>query len=113
MSHIVTDHEIFSGLPTKKIMQGLYENVRAEASMLGLQAKPAVYVLANDNYPDMDLMKRHYIGPGDVWSASDFSEVKHGKGQLVLSTMRILENLSADPVADKIMFNLLNYVTKK
>jgi hypothetical protein len=111
MSHVVADHPIFNGLPSNKAMQGVYENVRARISMINLNTKPIVTVVANDNFPDMTLMKRHYKGTGDVWSGSDLSEVKHGKGTLLLSTMRIVPNLGNDPVADKLLLNLLGYIT--
>ncbi len=112
MSHVVARHPVFTGLPNNKAMQGVYENVRAKISMINLNTKPIVTVVANDNFPEMTLMKRHYQGTGDVWSGSDLSEVKHGKGSLLLSTMRIVPNLGNDPVADKLLMNLLNYITK-
>jgi len=111
MSHVVSNHAIFKGLPSNKSMQGVYENVRAKISMVELTAKPIVTVIANDNFPDMTLMKRHYQGTGDVWSGSDLSEVKHGKGSLLLSTMQIVPNLGKDPVADKLLLNLLSFMT--
>jgi len=111
MSHVVAEHPIFNALPSKQTMQGIYENVRAKISMVELESKPIVTVVANDNFPDMTLMKRHYKGTGDVWSGSDLSEVKHGKGTLLLSTMRIVPNLGDDPVADTLLLNLLSYIT--
>lgn len=112
MSHVVADHPVFAGLPVKQAMQGVYENVRPKMSMINLAAKPIVTLVANDNFPDLTLMNRHYIGTGDVWVGSDLSEVQHGKGKLILSTMRIVPKLGKDPVADKIMLNLLSYATK-
>jgi len=115
MSHVVAEHPIFNGLPSKQAMQGVYENIRPKISMVDLSTKtntkPIVTVVANDNFPEMTLMKRHYKGTGDVWSGSDLSEVKHGKGKLLLSTMRIVPNLGNDPVADKLLMNLLRYIT--
>jgi len=113
MSHIAADHPVFKGLPSKQAMQGIYENVRPKISMIGLNAKPIVTLVANDNFPDMTLMNRHYKGTGDVWVGSDLSELKHGKGKLLLSTMQIVPNLNKDPVADRLLVNLLNYLTEK
>lgn len=112
MSHVVADHPIFAGLPVNQAMQGIYENVRPKISMIGLSAKPIVTLVGNDNFPDMTLMNRHYIGTGDVWVGSDLSQETFGKGKLILSTMQIVANLGNDPVADKIMLNLLSYATK-
>jgi len=113
MSHIAPNHPVFKGLPSKQAMHGIYENVRAKISMVGLDAKPIITLIANDNFPDMTLMKRHYKGTGDVWVGSDLSEVKHGKGKLLLSTMQIVPHLNKDPVADKLLGNILSYLTKK
>tara|TARA_B100000767_G_C19395676_1_gene381718 strand:- start:222 stop:596 length:375 start_codon:yes stop_codon:yes gene_type:complete len=114
MSHVVAAHPIFNGLPSKQSMQGVYENVRASITMVNLatNTQPIVTVVANDNFPDMTLMKRHYQGTGDVWSGSDLSEVKHGKGNMLLSTMKIVPNLGKDPVADKLLINLLSFITQ-
>jgi hypothetical protein len=114
MSHVVAAHPIFNGLPSKQSMQGVYENVRASMTMVNLatNTQPIVTVVANDNFPDMTLMKRHYQGTGDVWSGSDLSEVKHGKGNMLLSTMKIVPNLGKDPVADKLLINLLSFITQ-
>ena len=54
-------------------------------------------------------MKRNYIGSGDVWSGSDLSIVNHNDGKMLLSTLKLYENIGDDPVADKILFNIINY----
>ena len=41
----------------------------------------------------------------------DLGVVSHGRGRYVLSSMRIVENLGKDPVADKILFNLIEWTT--
>ncbi len=111
MSHIAHDHPIFNGLPSKQAMHGIYENIRPKISMVDLDAKSIITLIANDNFPDMTLMNRHYKGTGDVWVGSDLSEVKHGKGKLLLSTMQIVPNLNKDPVADKLLWNILSYLS--
>ena len=35
-----------------------------------------------------------------------------GKGRCVLSQLRLVENLDKDPVADKILFNLIKWITE-
>ncbi len=35
----------------------------------------------------------------------------HGKGSYVLSTMNILNNVSRHPAADRLLINLVNYLT--
>ena len=35
-----------------------------------------------------------------------------GKGKMLLSTLRIIEFLGKDPVADKILYNMINFASK-
>jgi hypothetical protein len=62
-----------------------------------------------DWFPDYDLDRRHYYGPGDVWWGSDMAVAPVGKGQCILSQFRLIDNLGTDPVADKILFNLIQW----
>ncbi|QBY04221.1 hypothetical protein E2K93_07395 [Thalassotalea sp. HSM 43] len=112
MSHIVEDHPMFEGLPVKQAMHGVYEHVRAKMSMVDLEQKALVTVVANDNFPDMTLMNRHYKGTGDVWLGSDVSEITLGQGKIILSTLQTVPNLGKDPVADIIVRNMLAYIGK-
>ena len=113
MTHVVPrDHPIFAGLPTGKGMYGLYENVRAQFSVIDLAGENLVKLVANDNFPDMTLSKRHYIGSGDVWMGSDLIRTPHGKGTIWLNTMRLVPNLGKDPVADMILLNLLQHLNQ-
>jgi len=112
MTHVVPkDHPLFAGLPTGKAMYGPYENVRATFSVIDMEGENVVKLVANDNFPDMTLSKRHYIGTGDVWMGSDLIRTSHGKGTIWLNTMRLVPNLGKDPVADMILLNLLEYVS--
>jgi len=112
MTHVVPrDHPIFEGLPTGRAMYGLYENVRPGFSVIDMAGKNIVKLVANDNFPDMTLSKRHYIGSGDVWLGSDLIKTSLGKGTIWLNTMKLVPNLGKDPVADIILLNLLGYVS--
>lgn len=110
-SHVVTKHPIFKDLPTEQIMHGVYENVHPELSMVKQKGNNIAGMIGYDHFPNMDIMIRHYNGTGDVWWASDVLETDLGKGTIILSTLKILENLDKDPVADKILLNLIDYST--
>lgn len=113
MTHVVPlDHPVFTGLPTGKAMYGIYENVRPQFSVIDLPGENIVKLVANDNFPDMTLSKRHYIGSGDVWMGSDLLRTSHGKGTIWLNTMRLVPNLGKDPVADMILLNLLQHLNQ-
>ena len=57
-------------------------------------------------------MRRHYNGTGEVWWAADVLEAKIGEGKMLLSTMLIIENLGKDPVADKLLLNMIEFASK-
>ncbi|NQZ78278.1 MAG: hypothetical protein HRT61_19550, partial [Ekhidna sp.] len=109
-NHIVTDHPIFSGLPTGGLMSGVYENVCAVKSIVRPErGQYLAGVITYDQNQDMDIMKRHYNGIGDVTWAADVLLVEEGKGAMLFSTMQLLDNLGKDPVADLILKNMISY----
>ena len=111
-SHIVSDHPIFNGLPTKSIMHGVYENIHPDVSMSKIKGNYIAGLIGYDHFPNNEIMRRHYNGTGDVWWAADVLETSFGKGKMLLSTLRIIEFLDKDPVADKILYNIINYTTE-
>ena len=112
-SHIVTKHPIFKGLPTEMIMHGVYENVHPDVAMAKQKGDYIAGLIGYDHFPNKDNMLRHYIGPGEVWWAADVLETPFGKGKMLLSTLRIVEFLDKDPVAEKLLYNIINYVSKQ
>ncbi len=109
ISHLVHDHPIFEGLPVKGMMGPVYENVWARHTLLDVDAEPIVGAIGFDFAPDFELSKRHYYGPGDTWWGSDLAVVPVEQGRCVLSQLRLVENLGKDPVADKILYNLIKW----
>jgi hypothetical protein len=57
-------------------------------------------------------MRRHFNGPGEVWWAADVLETQFGEGKMLLSTLRIIEFLDTDPVAEKLLYNIIDYISK-
>jgi hypothetical protein len=112
-SHIVTEHPVFDGLPTNVIMHGVYENVHPVVSMCKQEGTYIAGMIGYDHFPNNDIMLRHYNGPGEVWWAADVLEANIGNGQLLMSTLRIIDFLGKDPVAEKILFNMMNYAASK
>jgi hypothetical protein len=112
ISHIVNDHPVFAGLPVNCMMGPVYENVWAEHTLLDVEGETIAGAIGFDFAPDFELSRRHYYGPGDTWWGSDMAVAPLGKGRCILSQLRLVENLSSDPVADKILFNLINWVTE-
>lgn len=108
-SHIVTEHPIFDGLPTNMIMSGVYENVHPVEAMCKQEGTYIAGMIGYDHFPNNDIMVRHYNGPGEVWWAADVLEANIGEGQMLMSTLRIIDFLEKDPVAEKLLFNMMNY----
>ena len=111
ISHLVNDHPFFDGLPVNGMMGPVYENVWAQHTLLDVSGETIVGAIGFDFSPDFELSKRHYYGPGDTWWGSDVAIVPVGGGRCILSQLRLVENLGRDPVADKILFNIINWTT--
>ncbi len=110
--HIVKDHPVFAGLPVNCMMDAIYENVWAQNTLLDVGGETIVAAIGYDWFPDYDLSKRHYYGPGDTWWGADLAIVPLGKGRCIVSQLRLVENLGRDPVADKILFNLIKLASR-
>ena len=110
--HMVKEHPVFEGLPANVIMSGVYENLNPSESMVRQEGEYICGVVTYDHFEDIDKMKRHYAGPGDVWWAADVLLAPMGKGKMLLSTLKLIENLGRDPVADKVLFNMIKFAVK-
>lgn len=108
--HMVHDHPVFNGLPKHVPMIGIYENIAPTRSFKRQHGEIMVSAVAFDPFPDKHNLKRNYLGPGEVWWASDLVGVKHGKGTIILSTLNLLPHIHSDPVAQRVLFNLIRYV---
>ena len=111
-SHIVTEHPVFDDLPTNQIMHGVYENVHPITSMSKQEGLYIAGMIGYDHFPNKDIMLRNYNGTGEVWWSADVLEASLGNGKMLLSTLQIIENLGKDPVADKLLLNMISFSTK-
>ena len=55
--------------------------------------------------------KLHYSGPGASWWGADVADLRFGKGRCLISQMHVLQNLGDDPVADKLLNNMIEYIS--
>jgi len=107
--HLVHDHPIFKGLPVNTMMRDLYQNVWARQTLKGLGGEAVVASIGFDWFSHDH--KMHYSGPGESWWGTDVGVVPYGQGRCVVSQLRIIQNLGKDPVADKILYNLIEFAT--
>ncbi len=108
--HMAHDHPVFKGLPVKQPLTGIYENLAPRESFVSLEGDMMVNTVAFDRFENQDDRKRNYVGPGAAWWASDLVGISHGKGKMMLSTLNLLNNLDRDPVAEKLLFNMIDYL---
>ncbi len=107
--HINSKHKFFKNLPVNVNLSGIYENIAPSISLRNFKGDNIVQTIAFDRIPDGNILKRNYIGSGEVWSGSDLSIVKHEKGKMVLSTLKLIENIGFDPVSEIILLNMIDY----
>ena len=112
--HLVHDHPILAGLPTDQMMREVYENVWAMKGLRSVKPEGGGEVQTIVGSIGFDWFSRehkmHYSGPGDSWWGADVMEMEMGEGKWIVSQLRIVENLGEDPVADRILGNLIRYV---
>jgi len=109
--HLILEHPLMDGLPVNCMMGPVYENVWAKSTLLDIDGETVVGSIGYDWFPDYDRSRRHYHGPGDTWWGSDLSVIPLGKGRCIISTLRIIQNLNEDPVADILFYNMMDYAT--
>ncbi len=112
VSHVVTDHPVFEGLPSKCMMGQLYENVWSPHTLRGLEGELIVGSVSHGWHQDEE-DRQNYLGPSPAWWGMDLGVVPSGEGRYVLSGLRIVENLGRDPVADRLLFNMIRWTTKR
>ena len=76
-----------------------------------MEEKPIVASIAFDWFSKGH--KMGYKGPGPSWWGADMTIVPMEKGKYLLSQFQLLENLGKDPVADKMLFNIIRFITFK
>ena len=52
-----------------------------------------------------------YRGPGPVIYGADLIDWPCGQGRVVLSTLRLIDNLGQDPVADMLLTNIVDWAS--
>ena len=91
-------HAIFAGLPTGLLDWGLYRNIAPHGG----------YCFKGFDEPDEAVCGA--LQTCFKYNSGLYLSIhKHGKGRIVLSCLDIIPNLGKDPVADRLLRNLLNY----
>ena len=91
-------------------MLGPYENISPKQSMLRPEGEQIISTVAFDRFPGQDDSRKNYNGPGEAWWGCDMIAVDHGKGRMLMTTLEMDQHLAKDPVADKLLINMVNYI---
>ncbi len=112
VSHVVRDHPIFAGLESNKMMGDLYENIWAPFTMVDVAGEPIVSSVTYGFYGGDKHEQQSYMGPEPAFHGMDMGVVPYGEGCYLLSALRITHYLGEDPVADKVLFNLIRWAVQ-
>ncbi len=107
MYHYVKLHPVFEGLPSRGLMRQQYRAVIA----------PKTFIETSDEdicgtFDTGPIAAGHYMMGETKWWGSDILVRRYGSGRIVLTHMRILENLGEDPVANRLFVNMLRHFSR-
>ncbi len=108
-SHVVRDHPVYDGLPVNCLMGQVYRNVVARRSLALPETNWIAGTVTYDWYAGLK-HKQNYLGVSGAHHGADLAHLPHGSGRFVLSTHRLTANLGQDPVADRILANLVRWL---
>lgn len=105
-SHVVKNHPFYDGLPSNCLMGQEYQNISSQWSIVEPKTDWICGNITYDWYAGLK-HKQNYIGVTDAFHGADLTQITHGNGKYILCTHRIVENLGTDPVADRLLSNML------
>jgi hypothetical protein len=129
-AHVIQEHAVSRGLPADKAMDRDYVNVYPHVSIIQIAVgDPTVPVVGMDLWswlgqdaarapvstlglgwrPGSFTDDRDYRGPGPIIYGVDLIDWPCEAGQVVLSTLRLIDNLGRDPVADVLLSNIMDW----
>ena len=108
-SHVVPEHPCFAGLPGGGLMEQEYQNVLPQWCIV---APESPWIGGNITYGwyREQKHKQNFLGVSAAFSGAELTELAHGTGRYVVCQYRITEHLGRDPVADRLLANLLRWV---
>jgi len=104
VGHYARKHPAFDGLPIEGFMNAVWQNVAARRTLTNLPGPCIAGSVSWDSYHD-------YRAETKCWHGIDLGTLRHGEGTMILSTLNILPHLGKDPVADRMLRNLIAFAT--
>ncbi len=112
-SHIIRRHPVARGLPADCIMGRDYENVYPRASMVNLPEGEHIVTTIGCEWFAGEKHRQDYRGVKGPVIHRDLTLMPYKKGRALLSTLRLIDNLGSDPVADRLLLNIINWLSQK
>ena len=94
------------------MMGDLYENIWSPFTMVDVAGEQIVSSVTYGFYGGDKHEQQSYMGPEPAFYGMDMGVVSYGEGSYLLSALRITPYLGEDPVADKILFNLIRWAVQ-
>ena len=112
--HIAKSHAIFAGLPQDQMMDEPYHEIAPVESFYQLTAEelPSQSITWFRPEDEDKAKKRTFLGGEDVWYGSNLAVKQHGAGHIILSTLILRSKVSADPVAARVLCNMVAYASE-
>ena len=89
-----------------------YQEVAPVESLYELEASEALSHSITWYRPEViatKLKKRTYLGGEELWHGTNLAVKVHGQGRIILSTLILRSKVSSDPVASRILSNMVHY----
>lgn len=101
-NHYARKHPIFEGAEVAGFMDWPWQNVAPRKTLVNLDVPSIAGTVSWESYHD-------YRAETKVWHGVDVGVLAHGRGKMILSMLEIVPHLGADPLADRLMRNLMAF----
>lgn len=102
--HYLRDHPLFEGMAVNRLMGPEYASVVPRMAFVDTDGDPIAGCISMNG----DI----WVKPNAFWWGATVLERPHGRGRLLLSQMRITDGVAAsEPIAQRLLTNVLRYVT--
>ena len=110
--HVVTDHPCFDGLPAGGLMEHEYGNVLPQWCIVAPKSRWIGGNITSGWYRGQK-HKQSFQGLSPAFDGAELTELAHGSGRFVICQYQIAPHLGTDPVADRLLANLLRWMSQE
>lgn len=106
--HYVKLHPVFDKLPARCLMGQPYCNVIPSKAFLETGDEDICGA-----FNASSIAADNYMVENPVWWSNDILVRPYGDGRIVMTHLRVLEHLGSDPLADRLLVNLINHFSRR